>query len=304
MWALLSLALAACVGPAQVPTPPPLPLPQYGPRAPVALIGYAADVMEPFVTRDGQWLLFNNSNAPDSNTNLHLARRLTDTSFAYVGPLTGANSPALDAVASVDATGRLYFTTTRSYSADFRSLYRASFTTSMAGATVSGVGVLGGAFTTPQPGSLVMDAEISADGSRLYFTQAEFSGGPVPTAADLVLGLPSAAGFDRAPNSTELLADVNTPELEYAPATTADQLTLFFTRGQRDAAGQLVGTGLWVCARASTADPFQAPAPVLSATGPLAEAATVVGAQAELVYYHARVGAHYRLFLLRRTDTP
>ncbi len=301
---LLGLGVAACVGPAIVSTPPPLPVPQYGPRIPVTVVGYAADVMEPFVTRDGQWLLFNNSNAPDTNTNLHLARRVNDTSFTYLGPLAGANSLALDAVASVDQSGQFYFTTTRSYSVDYRSIYRATFTPSMGTATVSAPTVLGGTFTTPQPGRLVMDAEVSADGNRLYFAEASFSGGPVPTAADLALGVRNGVNFDRAPNSSELFAEVNTPELEYAPATTRDQLTLFFTRAQRDASGQLMNTAVWVCVRENVEQPFQTPVQLLAATGPLAEAATVVGAGAEQVYYHARVGNRYRLFLLRRLDTP
>lgn len=42
----------------------------------VAIAGYDGIAMEPFVSRDGRFLLFNNSNDPGTDTDLHFARRV------------------------------------------------------------------------------------------------------------------------------------------------------------------------------------------------------------------------------------
>ena len=56
--------------------------------------------MEPFITRDGRYLFFNNRNDPRVDTNLHYAERVDDATFDYRGELRGANSPALDGAVS------------------------------------------------------------------------------------------------------------------------------------------------------------------------------------------------------------
>ena len=56
-----------------------------GTQAKVIVRGYDGDVMEPFLTRDGKVLLFNNSNARPERTNLHAARAVSSTLFAYAG---------------------------------------------------------------------------------------------------------------------------------------------------------------------------------------------------------------------------
>jgi len=42
----------------------------------VTIRGYDGDAMEPFITKDGQYLLCNNRNDPRTNTNLHFAARV------------------------------------------------------------------------------------------------------------------------------------------------------------------------------------------------------------------------------------
>jgi hypothetical protein len=56
----------------------------------VTIEGYDDDAMEPFLTRDGAYLLFNNRNDPSVDTNLHWARRMDDLTFAYMGEISGA----------------------------------------------------------------------------------------------------------------------------------------------------------------------------------------------------------------------
>ena len=60
----------------------------------VAIYGYAGWAMEPFVTRDGRYLLFNDSNVAGRDTDLQYAERVDDTTFRYRGELTGANAAA------------------------------------------------------------------------------------------------------------------------------------------------------------------------------------------------------------------
>ena len=94
---------------------------------PVTITGYSGDAMEPFLTPDGRYLLFNNSNADPARTDLQWAERIDDVTFAYRGTLSGANSTALDAVASIDSDGAMYFISTRDPA--LATVYRATFDT-------------------------------------------------------------------------------------------------------------------------------------------------------------------------------
>ena len=93
----------------------------------VTILGYDDDAMEPFITRDGRYLLFNNLNEPTVNTDLHYAERVDDVTFRYRGKLDGANTPALEGVATMDRDGVLYFVSTRSYAETFSTIYRGRF---------------------------------------------------------------------------------------------------------------------------------------------------------------------------------
>jgi hypothetical protein len=66
------------------------------------------------------------------------------------------------------------------------------------------------------------------------FVDRVFTGGPMPRSADLAIAKRKDAGFERLANAGKLLACVNTRALEYAPATSADGLELFFTRLELD----------------------------------------------------------------------
>ena len=84
-----------------------------GPRA-VAIVGYQDHAMEPFVSRDGRYLLFNNRNDPSENTDLHWAERIDDLTFRYRGRIDGVNTTVLEGVPSLDREGNLYFISPRS----------------------------------------------------------------------------------------------------------------------------------------------------------------------------------------------
>ena len=80
--------------------------------------GNSNDAMEPFISRDGNYLFFNSSNAAPT-TSLFWATRINDVTFQYQGEMGGEvnSSGPLDAVASMDSNGIFYFITTRSYGA-------------------------------------------------------------------------------------------------------------------------------------------------------------------------------------------
>jgi hypothetical protein len=226
----------------------------------VTIRGYVGDAMEPFITRDNQYLLFNNSNAISVNTDLMYAERIDDLNFQYKGEIQGVNTAELDAVPSMDLHNNFYFVSTRSYADTRSTIYRGQF----AEGVVSDVGLVS-RISRNEMGMLDFDAEISPDGATLYFVDGRFGTGSIPEAADIVFAGWNGTGFERLANSALLLERVNTPALEYAPAISADGLELFFTRFDAAHAPQEpVILRAW---RNSPDEPFELPAPVTAIVG-------------------------------------
>ena len=239
----------------------------------VNIIGYTGDAMEPFVTRDGAVLIFNNSNADPSQTDLHWAERENETAFTYRGKIAGVNSSALDAVASVDRDGNFYFITTRSYFSDLSTIYAGRFSSGAVQNVAPVAGISRGI-----PGQLNFDVEVSADGSTLYFADGVFTGGAVPSSADLAIAVKGADGRFRRVDSASLSA-INTNALEYAAAISEDQRELFFTR--------LVNgePRIFRSTRSDVTQPWSAPQRVAAIEG-FTEAPTFGPGETSL-YYHA-----------------
>ena len=194
---------------------------------PVTIEGYSGRAMEPFIASDGKTLFFNNSNEPGVDTDLHVAARLGPNAFRYVGELTGANSPVLDAVPSMDLDGRFYFTTVRQYERDRKSIFAGRFRNG----ALEDVHAVEGTMTPTVPGWINMDVSISPDGRTMYISRARFEAGmPIPKESDLMIATRTGDSFAIDPRSQEMLAKVNTPALEYAPAVSTDGLELYFTR--------------------------------------------------------------------------
>lgn len=252
----------------------------------VAILGYDGHAMEPFLSRDGRYLLFNNLNDPKVNTNLHYAERVDDLSFRYRGELAGLNTPALEGVASMDRRNTLYFVSTRSYESSLSTIYRGQF----ADGRVTGVELVPGLSRRQAP-YVNFDVDVSPDGNTLYFVDARFGRGG-PETADLVVAERQGAGFVRRSDSAQLLQNVNTEALEYAPCISADGLTLLFTRGRL---GPLGGsTAIYVARRARTTEPFGVPARLAALQG-LVEAPTFAPDE-RAIYFHRRDGAHYVIY--------
>ncbi len=86
--------------------------PTFGIERPVTIIGLSFDAMEPSLSADGNYMFFNNINN-GITTSLYYASKVNDSTFTYIGELSGANqttTPRLDAVASSDSSNRFYWT--------------------------------------------------------------------------------------------------------------------------------------------------------------------------------------------------
>lgn len=257
----------------------------------VMISGYDGEAMEPFITRDDAYLFFNNSNNPAVNTNLHYARRIDDTHFEYVGEIGGANTDALDAVATMDSSGNFYFVSTRSYEMTFSTLYHGQF---VDGALVD-VALVEGVSREEVP-IVNFDVEVSADGSTLYFVDGRFGASPVPAAADLVIADATSTDFERVSDSAQLLENVNGAALEYAAAISADELELFFTRYDPQAANSV--PTIYRSTRNTVDEPFSCPEQVSAITG-FVEAATF-SADERSLYYHLREAERFVIYRVTR----
>jgi len=254
----------------------------------VTLRGYSADAMEPFLTRDGNYLFFNNSNDPHVNTNLHWAERVDDLTFQYKGEIGGVNTRALEAVASLDRNGVFYFVSNRSYHQTAATIYRGTF----AHGSVSAVELAPGV-SSRIPGLVNFDAEISADGNALYYVESQFSLlRHRPKTAKIAIARRAGNSFRPDPESDTLLREINTGGLDYAPATSPSELEIFFTRLDRD------GPAIYTATRSSTAAAFGAPEKIRAITG-FAEGPTV-SPDGTSLYYQRKEDGKFVLYRVTR----
>ncbi len=291
------LLATGCSVPAAAIEPPPLqpgPGEQFGAAVPVTIEGFSGQAMEPFVTRDGKYLFFNDSNDPSVDTNLHWARRVNDVTFAYEGQVPGVNSPQLDGVPSIDAAGVLYFVSPRSYGTTLSTLHRARWQ-----GDVAEIGLVPG-ISERVPGMVSFDVEVSADGNEIVLADGEYRRGDVvPRSADLLHAYRQGDAFMRDPASRALFATVNTPALEYAASLSADGRELFFTRAD-PARG--IEPGIWRARRAGPTLPFGHTEPVPAAAG-YAEGPSISG-DGRTLYFHRRGPQGFSLYCVQRERGP
>jgi hypothetical protein len=245
--------------------------------------------MEPFVSRDGRFLFFNTRNDPGVNTNILFAER-EGAGWRYRGELAGTVSPELDGTPTMSAEGRFCFVSTRSYFKTLVTVYCGMFDGRQVLRVAPQAGLAGA-----KVGLLTFDVDVSADGRTMIFAEGIFSGGAVPDAADLHLARWTGQGYVRDVGGDRLFARINTPDLEYAPALSADGLTLYFTRM----------SGFWifrsaqihVARRAAVDQAFGTPELFTPADG-FVEAATLTPDGA--VLFHKRVNDRFGLWVWRR----
>jgi len=198
---------------------------------PVVIEGYTESAMEPFISPDGQQLLFNTSNVPPAVPSLQLATSGTGQAFEYQGPLAGeaVNEPGtLSGTPSMDAAGEVYFISNRSYEQTLSTVYSGQLSAGI----VSGVHLVSGV-SASRPGLVDFDASISPGGEALYVSVGDFSSGTGPTSATVAMFDRSGSGFALDPLSSKMLKPVNKARmLDYAACGSSDGLELFFTRAK------------------------------------------------------------------------
>ncbi len=258
---------------------------------PVTITGYSGDAMEPFISKDGRYLFFNNRNDPAIDTNLYYASRIDTATFSFLGEVPGVDSPSLDAVASLDRLGNFYFVSTRSYATTLATIYSGTF----AATGVTAVALVTGV-SRDTPGAVNFDAEISADGDTLWFDDGEFSANGELEAASIAVGRRDGLGFLREADSATQLAAVNVAGLNYAPSISVDGLELFFTRVAAMSGG--AEPAIYRATRSDTAAPFAHVERVSAATG-FVEAPSL-SADGHVLYFHKLEGGRYLIYCVQR----
>ncbi|MEE8268958.1 MAG: hypothetical protein V3R23_02980 [Nitrospinaceae bacterium] len=278
----------------------------YNDPQPVMVLGYDATkgIMEPFITRDGQYLLFNNGNAAHStegkkrDPDLHHAQRMNDHTFQYLGKIRGANSSMVDGAPSLDQNNRLFFISPRAYKEKRSTIHTGIFKNGEA----TDVGLVSGDISPNKPGWLNMDAEISADGKTLYYTVNQWNTDfNVPKTSNLHVAQWIGGRFERLDDSDKIFRNINTEELEYAPSLSADQLELSFTRSRiiiKNGNFRGMVSRILVASRQSLKEPFGEPRWIRTITG-LVEGPTFTPDK-KILYYHKQEAGTFRLYGVRR----
>lgn len=259
----------------------------------VTFIGYTGDAMEPFVSRDGTYLFFNNNGA---NKDVFYGAFVNATTVQFQGAIAAINTAAVEGTPTTDLASRFFYITTANYNppAAYDTIYSGTWN----GSSVTGTAAVSGlAMTTP--GFVIFDVEVSRDGSTLYFADGDFSGGgSFPRTADIAIAIQSGNGFIRDPSSSTVLASVNTAaNLEYAPCISADGRELFFTRLNLNTSE----TGIYRATRTSTSATFAAPQRVSAITG-FVEGPSLSPDEKSLYYHRENPGT--RRFEIYRVTRP
>ncbi len=291
LFIFLALLISACKQDNNIVNPNPVI--EFGQPIRVEMIGYTGNIMEPFLTRDGSTLFFNNLNGLPENTNLHWSSKINDSIFQYNGEITGVNTTDLEGVPTLDNGGNLYFVSTRNYATTLSTLYQCNFSNG----TATNVQLVNGV-SKLQAGWVNFDVEVSADGQSLYFVDAQFDQTNNPLTADLVIAEKNASGFQRLTNSSTIMKNINTTvALEYAACVSVNQLELYFTRVPVPFTATS-SPEIFVSTRQNVDEPFSNPLKIQNITG-FAEAATIAPDQKTL-YYHKKEGNQFVLYMVRK----
>jgi hypothetical protein len=294
-YAAVALFISACSSDDPSPSDPGIPIepdPYTAFANPelVTITGFNDHAMEPFVSRDGAYLFFNNF-VPQKD--LFYATFVDATTCEFQGAIDVLNTPAVEGAPSMDSANRFYYIGTSNYTPPLA--YDTLNVGTWNGSTVTGAAPLTG-LAIPTPGLLNFDIEVSPDGATIYFNDGDFSGGNgFPDRATIAIAHDSGGGFVRDPDSATIMADINTEQLEYAPCISNDGLEFFFTRLDL----VTLETAIYRTTRARIGDPFAVPQ-LVSAISGFVEGPTLSPDERSL-YYHKQDGATGQFQIYRVT---
>ncbi|MBT8283726.1 MAG: hypothetical protein KJO86_08335, partial [Muriicola sp.] len=261
---------------------------QFGSPQRVTVQGYDNQIMEPFLSRDGNILFFNNWNNPSVDTNLHWSTRINNTLFEYQGELQGVATEDLEGVPTMDQNNTLYYVYTGDYFQTLQSIYKGTYEDGV----LSNISVVEN-LSLNEPGWLNFDVEVSNDGQTLYFVDGLYDENGGPREANFSIARKSGAEFQRDPNSATILANINTEDLEYAAAISKNELELSFTRIIGDISPDSEAR-IYIATRTSTDLPFSEPQLITEITG-FVEGPTF-SADDNGLYYHKKENEDFVLY--------
>jgi len=278
--------------------------PSFDTEIDVTINGLSFDAMEPFISPNGNYLFFNNLN-DGITTKLYYATKINDSTFNYVGELTGANqtvTPHLDAVADMDINGNFYWTSTRNYPAELNNLFHGTFSDG----NINDIERVQGNFNMNTPGWLIMDHGISLDGQYLYFINARFDDANCQGPCETTLGIAEKTNtltFNTLSNSTSILQNINDPNyIYYAPCISSDNLELYYTRYLNEQITANTVFEICVAVRSNSSSEFSIPKILFSETiSNLIEAPTLT-VDKNVLYYHRKTTNSHKIVMRYRSS--
>jgi len=260
----------------------------------IDILDYPGEAMEVGISPDGEYLLFNDNR---KNKDMHWSSRIDDRTYRYRGKVVNTVSGSVDGTPCFDGGGTLFFTTLKTFPSNFQTLYSARFEK---GAALSPVVVVGDIYRdNPKRVPRVwisLDPGISGDGRFLFYSEGRFgprSGFPYP------FNVRGAEKIDGrfVKMKDQVLENINTGNMEYAPAISSDGLELFFSRiGKVD--GRLEMIGIFTARRASLREPFSRPERIMAITGDV-EAPCLSGDES-MLYYHRKERGKFKIYRVTR----
>lgn len=259
----------------------------------IEILGYTGSAMEPFISEDGQYLFFNNPSEGTLNGDLHYAIVSGGNSFDYQGLIQGVNSIDFEGAPSMDASGNFYYTSLETYTQNFLSIYKGTFSNGI----VSSVVPVDQKLTLNQGGMVDMDAVISNDGETLILAIAKFTTNNYPDESNFVIANRVNGEFIEDVNSDKILENINTDAVEYAASLSSDGLELFFNRSKLSVPP--FEFKIMVATRASKNDPFGIPQKVDAILREIVEGPCLSSSGKDL-YYHLKENGVFKIFKVTR----
>jgi len=193
----------------------------------VTITGYSGDAMEPYITKDGHYIFFNNFQGANGK-DLYYAERKDDITFEFKGEIEGVNTPFVDGNPTMDAQNNFYFISTRSLDKGNKTIYAGVFNNGI----VTDLHEIIGTINIPTPYWINMGVEISKNGSTLFSSNAKFNiGETFPNEGNIRIAIKDGTEFNILLSETEILKNINTANaIEYAGEISADELELFYSQ--------------------------------------------------------------------------
>ncbi len=274
-------------------------------ETPVTINGWTlGDAMEPFISPDGQYLIWNSENN-GIDTKLYYGTRVNDTTWNFVGEVVGVNQIAgsqLNAVPDLDSNGIFIWTSARGYPQETNNLWMGEFSSG----TVSNIRrVRGDFYKDSQYGWIEMDHGISLDGQILVTNNARFAGSRCNGPCDTEMGLAQKVNdstFLTLANSQSIMANINQSNyVYYAPYITPDLLELYWTRIPDTITSPNDIGEIMVATRQNTSSPFGQPHVLFTSNIMLDfNEAPCLTTDKQKMYYHRKINDTFEIYMRHR----